>query len=600
VRRVLASRWSLSRRCLVLGATRLSFATLLLISACRSTEPVGIRLSIGGEEVVRAGAVVRLTPLVEGDPTLSPYSFTWIVSDPTIAGLRTTGNINTPSSRELTGLRAGVVAVTVTTGELTSTRQFTVVDERPVVQVALGQSITGHLTDGVGEQRFALTLAAGDAIDLSVTADSVSQYGIQLVSLDGALPLGGTLEGSGTLYGGVVAPRAGTYLLGVASQLKCTSWGSCSAVGPFTVRNRRSEPIMNVILRASDIRVRQGASAMDTTWLQNVGAGILTVQAGTSSSWLHPSASSASVPGPAPEPTPTDPIPAGSIAFTSLIDTRPLAPGLYTDTIGLSAPSSTWSKYSQSGHTRRFVNLRVYDALARVINASTSLFALSVSRDGSLVGANADSLFTVDRVSGAATPLLRVRQGSASRSVSRVVGGLDGVLYFGASTAWGDSLYKVVAGEVVSVTGWMDHWSGGFVVLADGTVYASHNLKLERIAKGGAPEVVASVPGAFIPQVLVYRAADHALYFAGRGQLQRYDIATGVVESRGTGAFESVLAVDAQGNLYVSGGSTIYVLDTSGRELSRFVPPCDTRGVAITGGVVYGACPGYFWTMPVR
>jgi hypothetical protein len=601
VRRERVAGVALRRRRIVAGAARFASTALLLAAGCRSTEPAGVRLSIDGSETVRAGAVVTLTPLMDDGSPVIPFTLTWGLSDSTIATLRSTGSINSPSSRELTGLRAGVVTVSVTDGELSGTRQVTVVDDRPVVQATIGQSVPGHLTEGVGEQRIALALAAGDTIDLSVTADSVQQNGMRLVSLDGALPLGGTLRSARTtFYGAVVAPRAGTYFLGVASGLKCTSWGSCSAVGPYTVLTRRSAPMLHLSILASDIRLPQGAMAADTAWLQNVGAGTLSVQTRTSVPWLLPDASSIAVPGPVAEPTPDGSIPAGSTAFTSTIDSRALAPGVYTDTVGFIGSPSTWGIYAPSGYAFRLVNVRVHDALARVMDRTTSLFALSAMPDGTLLGGNSDSLFTVDRVSGATTPLLKAAQSSKPRQVVRVVGGLDGVPYFGALTAEGDSLYRVVDGRAEAVTGWRDHWSGGFIVLADGTVYASHDFKLERISKNGAREVVASVPGTSIPQVLIHRPGDQALYFANRGPLRRYDIATGVLESRGAGNLESVLAVDAQGTLYASSGVTILALDTSGRELSRFVPPCNSMGVAVSNGVIYGACPGYFWTMPVR
>lgn len=571
--------------------------SLVLVGGCGVTDPAGARLNIAGEDPVRVGTAVTLTPEGDGSASLKSYALTWTVSDPTVASLHTTGSISAPTSRALIGLKAGSVTVTMTNGSVSASRQFTVVDERAVVHAVLGQDVTGHLLNGVGEQRIAFALSAGDTIDLSVTSDSVAQNQIRLVSADGLLPLGGSLASTrSTIYGAVVAPRTGTYLVGVSSGLKCTSWGSCQAVGPYTVRSRRSAPLFNLVFRPTDVRVPQGTIVLDTAWLQNVGTGTLVVQAGVTSTWLRPDASSVAVPGPAQEPSVSDSIPAGSVPFTSTIDTRNLVPGVYSDTVGFTVPSSPWTDYGAAVSARRYVNLRVYDPLARIVSRSFSLSLLSAMTDGRLLSGSGDTLFIVNPITGAIDPLLRVATDGPALRIGRVVGGLDGAVYFGA----GSSLYRVEGGAPVSILSWNDPWGFGFVVLPDGTLYWSHDLMLVRLPKGGTAEVVASVGGTFIPQTLVYHPAENALFFAGRGPLRRYDIATRVVESRSSRAFESVLAIDAQGHLYANAGPTIFVLDTSGQELSQFVPPCSTNGIAITGGVIYGACPGYFWSMPVR
>lgn len=596
----------------------LTLALMALLVGCRAErtiDPLSRRVEISGSDTLMVGQLIRLSAALSAAAGAPPeYGLVWTSSDGQRAALNTWG---VPFQQiEVLGRAAGTVTISATLGSTTGTHTISVLDARPVVPVAIGKTIMGRISNGVGAERVALTLAPGDTVDLAVRSDSAGSN-LHLESIGGGLELVRPAQTSGlAIYGALVAPAAGTYHLDAFADRMCISRGCSGGLGSYTLTVRRSAPILNVVviptfqsvLLTATLDVPQGGVAKDTTWVQNLGLGTLHVDVSTPPSlWLQPDATRLSATGPVRIPAAvtapaTDVTPQGTM-LTSTVRPGGLAQGIYSDSLVLVAQTPVWSTYTPSARLRRRVEMRVYDSTVRVISRTTAISWLAVRPNGEVIGSRADSVFSIDPVSGRTTLLVHLA-GFPLRIVMRIIVGGDGALYLGEFASSGGTIHRVVGGTTQAITGWPSAYAGGFAVLADGTIYAFFGTRLHRRTPNGAIEALTDPGISATPSGLQFSPSDSSLYFLAGGALRRYDLGRNVFETLGAvTSLPSLLAIDSRGRLYgpMTDGPGFIVLDETGGVVERIITPGWVESIAVGAGMIYGTNRyTTVWRMPVR
>ena len=580
----------------------------LTAAGCRANDelrPEVAPLAISGDSTLSVAASMLLTAAWDTLAAATGEPVSWTSSDTSVAF---TYLASTSGSRvRLVGRRAGVVTMTASNYAGVARHQVSVRDGRPVIRVALGDSITAQLVDGVATQRIAIAVSVRDTIDIAVTRGELP-YDTRVQRTGSGARLERAFTAPGTLiYGNVPWSGQGAFDVEVATSLPCGSRGvGCGGTASYTLHVRKSAPIFHVVpWNYRSYALPQGDRVKDTVWVQNFGTGSTTAALSSPAPWLRPDAPGVTVTGPTELSVLYGPVPMGAVPVVSTIDATTVAPGNYSSSVRMDVPAGVWTSDRLANRTYRFVHVRVYDSTTRVISRTGALSLLAASPDGRLYGARGDSVFTVDPSSGSTTPLVIVSRGGAKGRVYQLSVGADSALYVGVWLSASDSIFKVTNGALSPVMGWPDFQTGPFAVTANGSVYAFHNRQLFRRGPSGTTELMANPPPATL-RTVVYRSADDALYFIDGNQLMRYDLGRQVIEARaGAEQLFAPLLVDPGGRLYArSAGSTLVVLDIMARVLDRFVAPEEFYGgVAITSTTIFGASESgsaRFWSIPLR
>ncbi|MCY7378451.1 MAG: hypothetical protein LH467_03815, partial [Gemmatimonadaceae bacterium] len=475
----------------VIVMTTAMFAT----AGCRANDelrPEVAPLTVTGDSTLAVAGTTLLTATWDTLTVASGQPVSWTSSDSSVAF---TYRASTWSSRvSLVGRRAGVVTITASNDAGVARHVVSVRDERPVIRVALGDSIAGQLVDGVAPQRIAIALPARDTIDIAVTTSGELPYDIRVERTGSGERLQRAFNGAGTLiYGMVPWSGQGTFDVEVSTALPCIFRG-CGGNASYTLHVRKSAPIFHVVpwnFRA--YALPQGDRLKDTVWVQNLGIGSTTAALSSAAPWLRPDVPDVTVAGPSEPPVRDGPVPTGAAPVVSTIDATTVTPGTYSSSVRMDVPAGVWTSDRLANRTHRFVNIRVYDSTTRVISRTGALSLLAASPDGRLYGARGDSVFTVDPSSGSTTPLVVVTRGGVKGRVYQLTVGADSALYVGVWLSASDSIYKVTNGSLSSVMGWPDLQTGPFAVTADGSVYAFHKGQLFRRGLDGSPELMATL-----------------------------------------------------------------------------------------------------------
>jgi hypothetical protein len=465
----------------------------------------------------------------------------------------------------------------------------------------VGGSVTGRVVSGIATERIAVSVTAGDTLDLLVRLDLADAllFGSHLRSAETPWLKESVRTSQGiTLYGAVVPSAAGTYMLEVVGDMICGGRYCVPPSGSYVVRVRRSAPIFNVsrYYERAFLTLPEGALGRDSVWAQNVGVGTATVRATSPVSWLRPDSVAVALVGPKVGGATPD----VATAIGATVDARGVAQGAYDESLDLDASTGEWSPFRPFGHHFRRVQLLVTDSSARLLSATARLPRLAAGSDGKLYGAVNDSVLAIDPVSGALSLVVRLPFQPTQLAV-----GADGALYVRRQSVDAGGVYKITNGSAELVLD-LRPSDGPFAVLPDGTIYGFSGPALYRGSPGGAQQRVATFTFSDYPSSIVYRAADDALYIVYGGQLWRHDRARAETTVRGTlteiGTFR-LYAVDAQGRLY---GTVPYVkqevrvLDVDGGVLDRRVLADIPQALTISGGTIFVTTGTSLWRLPVR
>lgn len=516
----------------------------------------------------------------------------WRSSAPSIADVNGAGVV--------TGRAAGTAVITASFGLASATITVTVRDERPTVSLAVGESFAGRIVTGIAMERFSVSAAAGDTLDLLVRLDSAdaSLFGAHLQSTGADwLKLSVRTSHGIALYGAVVPSSTGAFAMEAIGDMICGGRHCVPPSGPYTVRVRRSAPIFAVpnYYNGGSVSVPEGALGRDSLWAQNPGLGTVTVRATSSVPWLRPEAATMALPGPTSGGTG----PGVATQIRSTVDARGLPQGVHNGSIDLDGSTGEWSNLRPFGHHLRSVQLRVTDSSARLVPATARLRNLAAAPDGRVYGVASDSILAVDPVSGATSLVARL-----AFSPSEIAVGSDGAVYVRRSSIDSGGVFRINGSSLEQVL-IFGRCGGSFVVLPNGTVYGFCGADLFRRVLGGAQERVTTLWSNNFPATIVHRPADDALYLTHSGEVRRYDLATGSVTLVGTVTDHwtfSLYGVDAQGRLVgaVPYQNLVRVHDTNAAVLDQRTLPDYVSGLAIVGNTIVVTNGTRLWRLPVR
>ncbi|MEO7714406.1 MAG: Ig-like domain-containing protein [Gemmatimonadaceae bacterium] len=571
-----------------------------LVAGCTGDAPtvpalVAPTVRLTGDSVVAVASRITLSAQgtdSAGKPVAAP--FYWTSSAQSIADVSSAGIV--------TGRAAGTATITASSRYASATITVKVRDDRPSVALTVGESFTGRFAYGVATERIAVSVTAGDTLDLLVRMDSAdaSMFGARLQS-SGADWLKASVQTSHgiALYGAVVPLSTGVFTMEVVGgKMDCGGQVCVAASLPYTVRVRRSAPIFNVsrYYERSFFSLPQGALARDSVWAQNIGLGTVTVRVASVPPWVRTDAASVALAG--PKAGGSSPDVATAIGFT--VDTRGLAQGVHLDSLELDGSTGEWSTFRPFGRYSRRVEVRVTDSSARLLPTPARLLRLlAAAPDGRLYGVDGEGIVTVDLVSGTTT-LVR----SLSFWASDIAVGADGSVYVGRSGNLSGGVFRLTGSslEPVLISGDCENV---FVVLPNDTVYSFCGTSLYRSVPGRGTERLDGFASTASPTSVVYRSADDALYVMYGTQLVRYDPARQEFSLRGTvtdiGTFK-LFAVDGQGRLVgaVPLKYEVRVLDTNATVLDLRALPDIVADLAIVGNTIFVTSLNGLWRLPVR
>ena len=593
-----------------------ALALAVLLCGCgseRPTIPEAATFRIVGDTIVQVGDTIALIAQSNdpGAPGTRLTDVDWTFGDTSRAGAPPSSTTaGGPGALSVVGRAAGAVTVTATSRAVSVTAQLRVIDARPIVAMALGQSQTGAIVGGFSRERFSVPLQLGDTIDLRFTRGGAGQHVRQLGGAFDVTPAAD--NGMTLIVASQVAPAAGLYLFDATSEPSCLR-GSCQATnGTFTLAVRRSAPVFALLTRHNGLFggtgyqyprwIASGSVVVDTAWVQNRGAGTMRLDLSGADASISSAASSLAVVGPAPLPrTWTSIPPAGAVPIVVRIDATGFAPGVeYAPRLRIAMDASTWNVVGDTLRYRPAV-LNVYAASVEVVGRQT-LDGIAASPSGELFGYVDGTIYGIAPSTGAATTLATVAGPIIGMDVSA-----DRTVRVITRRSGGDSLLTVALGAGGAPAIRSDGIADGVVIGADGVAYVSTGGMMMRLSASGARTTL----GAGGSANMAFSARDNAIYYVRRGVLHRFDLSRSVDEVRGTLSISSPLeeelrTVDAQGRLYVfrPGQHGLSVFDTNGALLFQIPVPETTADVTIIGDTVYGATipgqgEGYFWRIPV-
>ena len=561
-------------------------------------------IRVVADTVVALGGIVHIdaTVVSASGAVVSNAPLAYAVSDTTVI-------IHGLASLPLVGGAPGSARIVVSTEAYAAapvTISVRVADDRPIVTLALGQTVTGQVVNGFSASRYAVTVAADEAIDFFVDPAA----GLSNVSLR---QVGGTIALTPTIgafphkliYGGVTAPAAGTFLYdAVALDYPC-SRGSCiKANGAFQLGVRRAGPIFSAFRNPQanngSVPVPSGGSAVDTLWVQNLGAGRMTVSAASDAPFLTVVHPDAVVSGP------TQPavgvVPPGAVPIVVRFTASDAPGGSLTTNLRVRTDSSTWSIVGPELVWRYFAT--IYDPAIRIM-AQQWFNDITVPATGPIFGIVDRKVFAVDRTTG--TLSLRLFW---PKTLQHIASAGDGTVYVAFNTqSSNDTIARLLPdGTLTPVVGWVSDAQPSnlsLAVLDDGTMYIVHAGTLYRrsidgrvtlLRSGIAPEATA----------IAYHPGDDALYYVSTGQLRKLDLATLVETARGPLTNFRVRAVDGKGRIVgfeTYSGDAVFI-DTHATVVARIKPPTTAWAAAIRADTLFAGGPpsyssNYLWKRPV-
>ena len=505
------------------------------------------------------------------------------------------------------GMKGGITSVSFAAAghDTPVVKQVRVRDDRAVVALALGQTVTGRIMRNFSPSRYALSLVAGDTIDFMLEPGAGTGL-VTLRSLDASLPVTATIGGTygaRQIYAAIVAPAAGTYSFDVLGiPYPCTRGVCLDANADFTLKVRRSGPVLNVVNTQRGLPpIPAGGSAVDSIVVQNVGARTMNVVAEATDPRVSIVAQAAPVKGPT-KVLPDGTIPDGSATIAVRISSND-APGTPTGggSVRLLLDSTTWSLLSGSVAIKNYP-VNTYDPTVRLI--SRQYFDdIAVPVAGPIYAVAGTRAYAIDRATGATTI---VRDGA--RNFQEVWSSGDGKVYLHYNLAFeADTISRLNAdGSLTPVFGFTDRNLAVMTVRDDNTMYVAQNGTLRSRSSEG---VVTAIGTGISPENggMVYSAADNALYYVTASTLRRFDLASLAESTRGTVPSSLRLsAVDKVGRLigFTFANGFVLFYGTDGTLLRTLVPPATATAVAVRGDTLYGAGPpssstNFLWKAPV-
>lgn len=584
---------------------------VLACSAERVAEPVkpipAYTLTITGDTVGQVGERVVMSATVKDSTgaVINGQLVTWTVSDTAVLNptslFSSTQTISVP---DFVGKAEGTVTVTASwykQPQLIATATVRVRDARPLVTLSLGQTVVGQVVNGVSTSRYAISLAAGESIDIMTDKrDSLSTA--RLRQMTGGLSLTPTLGyyGGPNIYGGVAVPASGTYVMDVLGDHTCLR-GSCkSASGGFTLSVRRAGPIFTYLLNPRGnvpTAAPAGGVTAETLYVQNVGAGTLNVNFTSEQSNFAFDKTLVSVTGPS-KPSTDGSIPAGAVPVVVRIDLRDPAAAT-GGWIHLLPDASAWSLVGNDVRWR--VTLNVYDPAIRLL-AQQYVDGITAPPSGPLYAVAGPRILSIDRTSGAVTQLR-----FDNRNYQEIFSAADGTIYVHStdySAIVADTLSRLYPdGRLETV---LTNAAATTVTVApDGTIYFARSGTLNSRSPAGQ---ITSLATGVVPERagMIYHPQDNALYYVQNSVLRRFDLATRQDTPRGTVKRFRVQAVDAKGRLvgYEEFSGDCVFLDTNAQVVTRVILPATGTAVSIIGNTMYGGGPpstrtNYVWTRPL-
>lgn len=578
-------------------------ALVMVLLACSSDN--GVRPDDNGGSTARSDGLSLVADSVIGvGDTLH-----WKVVRTSAAGLVTDSNLTRSSSvavsdstvlrsfvssLSLIGAAPGTITLstTLSPSPLPVTAVVRVRENRPTIAVSLGQTVTGKIVRNFGTERYSLSLAAGDTVDFMSEGLGV------LRSLDTRKLIPLTISSdSRRIYAVVVAPRSGTYDVDVIGYRTCSTRGLCAdANGDYTLKVRRSAPVFNLVNSFRGMQsVPSGGSAVDSFYVQNVGAGTLKVRAEAVTSALSVETAEVVANGPT-QPASFSSIPTDATPIVVRLGSKDL-PGTPQGSQGvrMSVDSSTWSLFPGNA-TTRYLQLFLYDP-AITIMSPQAFDNISVPSSGPMYAIVGPLVCTFDLRTG---DVRIIRSGS--RRVKEVWASDDGKVYLHYDLGFAtDTISRLNAdGSLTTIFGFTDRNLAVMTVRDDGTMYVAQGGTLQSRSPEG---VLTTLATGIAPQngAMAYSAIENALYYVTSGELRRFDLTASRETTRGgVDASLRLSAVDKTGRLvgFTQSSAFVFFLDTNGKVVATVAPPAQGFTAVVRGDILYGSGPGstnYVW-----
>ena len=478
-------------------------------------------------------------------------------------------------------------------------------DLRPVVHLALGDSLTDTLDNGRARHRFALNLAKGDTIDIVIRELGGSGWLATLASPQ--LRLAQPSAFSLALFAAEPIETTGPYGFVVSgSQTPCFS--ACVALprtAAYRVVVRRGAPIFDMGLYNFGPLVRQGSVHDDTLWMRNIGAGRLAANLSSDSTrWLMlltPTVQASAAP---PTAGDTSHDRGRDVSALFRVDGRVLAPGWYRGDLLIDAPGS-WERFFGSPETYQAgVTPTVFDSTVSYVATNADVFVVP-SLDGQLYTSRGDTVF-------------RLNPGTGVLSLPRIVGGRheqrrigpDGAVYVTLGGTFGPAFYpdsSIVRRVATDGSQTVFHGTSAspyaVIPAPDSSIYVLEGFKLlYHYATDGTRTLVSTLPSNAPVFGLVLNAPDRGIYYIVAGAVHRVDLTSGADEVRGqlapipgSAVLNSglLLTADVTGRMYgavpVGLGGGVLVVSPDGRTSQVVVTGRELNGLTVRGDTLYGA-----------
>lgn len=500
--------------------------------------------------------------------------------------------------------------------------------ETPAIVVEVGGETT-IVYGSYQSKRLGLRLTAGDTVDIGLWVVPGSDLSnLVLRQSIAALPLGTTVSTATwfTIYPAVVVSKSATYVFEVTGGFAYCSGGppgSCVADGSFTMRVRKSQPIVlvasnwldrlafaqppklrNVLEKFAALSYRspESGQVVDTLWVRNAGAGAISfgVAAGPS---LQVSPASSTVPGPSRGWTPEE----GAVPVVVRKNGQ-LPLGVYVDTLTYAGtPIDVWNAGAVSASP---LTLLVHEERG-MRHPGAAAISIAKNQLGEIF-MGFETLYRLDPQG--ALVALQTFPGNLLADGGFVVGP-DTALYaviFVRPTTYAHTLYRIARGGTMTTI--VPEVPGNVLaVLPDLSMFfvnQSTNVMTRRSPSGDMQQVlsypadpVGTYPRRF--RGLLFNPVDSALFWMFDRALMRRDLRANTESMLGDFGMATPQYVDSRGYLYLSTPlatssylNFLTVVNRSGTIVDHRYPPVTADKIVIRGDTIFIVSSGAYWTLP--